>query len=360
MHPIAKDLLNWYQEHARDLPWRGSQDPYAIWVSEVMLQQTRVETVIPYFNRWMERFPTIQSLAAADLDEVLNLWEGMGYYRRARYLHQAAQLVADSGQGELPRSTKALRELPGIGEYTAAAIGSIAFDQDAIALDGNLKRVLARLFSLKLEVQTSQAKQMLRQQALEILPPGQAAEFNQALMDLGASVCTPQKPDCPNCPLNQHCQAYLQGIQAHLPIRKTRQELPEVPRAAAILFKGEQVLVGRRPAEGLLGGLWEFPGLDLKPVIDPLDQLIEWLQREVGIRAGQWQPAGSYQHAYSHFKVQVDAYQANWVEGQPKPTVHSELRWHPVGQLDQLPMGKVDRAIASDLPKRSSTRDRSA
>ena len=193
-HPAAKALLDWYSEHARDLPWRRTRDPYAIWVAEIMLQQTRVETVIPYYHRWMTRFPNITSLAQATLDEVLRHWEGLGYYRRAHHLHQAAAELLAQHDGLLPLALRDLEALPGIGAYTAAAIAALAFDEDAIALDGNLRRVFARLLNLELDARAPEGERRIRSRAEELLPAGQAASFNQALMDLGAAVCLPRSP----------------------------------------------------------------------------------------------------------------------------------------------------------------------
>lgn len=349
MHVIAQRLLDWYAANQRVLPWRSSQDPYAIWVSEIMLQQTRVETVLPYFHKWMARFPTVEALASADLEEVLNLWEGLGYYRRARYLHQAAQQLIDRTGGQLPTSKRALRELPGIGEYTAAAIGAFAYDQDTIALDGNLKRVLARLFDIDLELQSTEAVNRLRQLGQDILPTGKASDFNQALMDLGALICTPQNPGCSDCPLAEHCLAYAKGRQDELPVKRPKGSLPQVERAAAVLFKGDQVLLGRRPPDGLLADLWEFPGLDLDKARAPQAQLANWLREEIGLKANGWQAQGTYRHAYSHFKVVVHAYLGQWQTGQPASSQHTQLRWVRRDDLEQYPMGKVDRLIADSL-----------
>ena len=199
---FATNLLIWYKQHGRDLPWRVIKDPYATWVSEVMLQQTRVETVIPYFRHWMELFPTIADLAQSTQQSVLSIWEGLGYYSRARNLHRAAQMVMQNMGGELPRDPNALSELPGVGRYTAGAIASIAFGLDVPTLDGNIRRVLARVFNLIEPAHSSKGENLLWKVAGENLPAGQAGEYNQALMDLGAIICTPRAPDCPNCPVN--------------------------------------------------------------------------------------------------------------------------------------------------------------
>jgi A/G-specific adenine glycosylase len=258
--PLAGQLLAWYGKNARRLPWRGHPDPYAVWVSEVMLQQTRVETVIPYFERWMARFPTIPSLAAASQQDVLAAWEGLGYYSRARNLHRAAQVLAAEQGGKLPEDLDSLRLLPGIGRYTAAAIASIAFGKDAPTLDGNIRRVLARIFNLELPARSPEGERRLWDLAAEHLPAGQAGEYNQALMDLGATICTPRQPDCPHCPVNDLCAAYALGIQEQRPVLEPKPSLPHYTVAAAVIQRDGQVLIAQRPAQGLLGGMWEFPG----------------------------------------------------------------------------------------------------
>jgi A/G-specific adenine glycosylase len=349
MNPIASRLLDWYEANARDLPWRQSQDPYAIWVSEIMLQQTRVETVVPYYRRWMDKFPTVHELAQAELDEVLTLWEGLGYYRRARYLHEAAQQVVSHHGGQLPGQPRILRELPGVGEYTAAAISAFAYNNDSLALDGNLKRVLARIFKVELEVQTSEAKRLLRLKGEELLPAGRAADFNQALMDLGATICTPRSPACPSCPLAADCLAFRDGVQQQFPVRHSRGETPTVQRAAVALRRDDQVLVAQRPLDGLLGGLWEFPGVDLDADSTAEVQLRQMLAASFGLEAAHWHKQARFNHAYSHFRVEVELFIADWQSGELNPGKSGDRRWAEVGDLPDLAMGKVDRAIARTL-----------
>jgi A/G-specific adenine glycosylase len=225
-----------------------------------MLQQTRVEAVIPYYRRWMRRFPRMKDLAAASTDEVLQAWEGLGYYRRALNLHRAAQDLAAQGKKTLPDTVRELGALPGIGRYTAAAIAALAFGQDAIAIDGNLQRVLARLTDLRVDPRTPAGDRKIRAYAGHLLPPGRAAAFNQALMDLGAMVCQPRGPNCSACPIRSACQAFARGTQDRRPVRKRRAAIPHWSVGAAVLRRGGKVLIARRPEGGLLGGLWEFPG----------------------------------------------------------------------------------------------------
>jgi A/G-specific adenine glycosylase len=257
---IQSQLLAWAETSLRDLPWRRERTPYRVWVSEIMLQQTRVETVIPYYQRWMSRFPTIGALAQADLGQALKCWEGLGYYARCRNLHRAAWIVVERHGGQLPERRGELLALPGIGPYTVGAILSLAFGQDAAVLDGNVRRVLSRLYALDDDPREAKTRQKLWALAESLLPPGKAGRFNEALMDLGATVCTPKGPRCANCPLNQVCQAYASGDAEGYPPPTRRAPTPHYHVTAAVIWRDGQVLIAQRPLDGLLGGLWEFPG----------------------------------------------------------------------------------------------------
>lgn len=223
---IAKKLIRWYQKNKRSWPWRDNPDPYAVWVSEIMAQQTRLDTVLPYFQRWMAAFPTIAALAAASQQDVLNLWEGLGYYSRARNIHKAAQVVVDEYDSTLPDEVDRLLKLPGIGKYTAGAIASLAFGKDEAVVDGNVKRVLARVFNVQEAVDTGAGEKAIWELAREHLSPGQAGDYNQALMDLGASVCLPRNPLCETCPISDECVANKLGIQRELPHKKPKPDVP--------------------------------------------------------------------------------------------------------------------------------------
>ncbi len=343
-------LLNWYTSNARKMPWRGHPDPYAVWVSEIMLQQTRVETVRPDFERWMQRFPTVRDLAAANLQEVLNLWEGLGYYSRARNLHRAAQRVVRDWQGDLPQDVRSLRSLPGIGPYTAGAIASLAFNQDEPVVDGNVARVLARLFNLEEPVDSATGKKLLWRIAAENLPAGRAAAYNQALMELGALICLPRKPQCAACPLRVHCAAFDRGVQDSLPVRKPRGRTPHYTVTAAVIRRNGRVLIAQRPQDGLLGGLWEFPGGKLEAG----ESLASCLQREIGEELGVaiqvGEKMGVYQHAYTHFKVTLHAFACTLIDEQePQALEAADLRWVAAGDLAGFPMGKIDRQIAQQV-----------
>ncbi len=311
-----------------------------------MLQQTRVETVIPYFERWMETFPTISSLARATEQQVLSAWEGLGYYRRARNLHRAAAIITKEFGGEIPGDPRLLRALPGIGRYTAGAVASIAFGLDEPVLDGNIKRVLARLFDIDLPVNSTNGERHLWQVAAESLPSGQAGTYNQALMDLGATVCLPKNPRCALCPVKEMCICYSKGTQASRPVMKPRKALPHHIETVGVILKSGRVMLIQRPSKGLLGGMWAFPGGRVEE--DPLAELQSVLESEYRLVVVVTDPLPSIQHAYTHFRVTVYPFLCEFVslEG------HQEFNWVKVEQMDEYPMGKVDRTIARNLAQR--------
>jgi len=346
---LASRLLDWYTHNARRLPWREHPDPYAVWVSEIMLQQTRVETVLPYFERWMERFPSLADLAGARQEDVLAAWEGLGYYSRARNLHRAAQIIMNEYGGKIPDQVIELRKLPGIGRYTAGAIASIAFGRDEPALDGNIRRVLARLFDLGEPARSPAGEQRLWELARAHLPPGAAGAYNQALMDLGATLCTPRAPQCLRCPLVDLCQAYALGVQEQRPVASPRRAVPHYTVTAAVIQRDGSALIARRPQQGLLGGLWEFPGGKQQADEDLSACLRREICEELGVEVSVGELFGIYRHAYTHFRITLHAYNCCLLEGEPQPLQASELLWVPLGKLADYPMGKVDRLIASAL-----------
>jgi A/G-specific adenine glycosylase len=352
---FTADLLAWYAQHARVLPWRGNCNPYAIWVSEIMLQQTRVETVIPYFEHWMERFPSLTSLAQASQKDVLMAWEGLGYYGRARNLHRAAQIVVREMNGELPRDPQALSRLPGVGRYTAGAIASLAFGVDAPALDGNIRRVLARVFNLTEPARSPSGERRLWELAAGHLPPGRAGDYNQALMDLGATICTPRAPNCPGCPVSRYCQARALGVQEERPVALPKPAIPHYIVTAAVIHRDDQVLIAQRPQDGLLGGLWEFPGGKLQPGEDLAACLQREICEELGAGIDIQGRLGVYRHAYTHFRVTLHAFHCALAHGgQPQPLQVHDLRWVSPGELANYPMGKIDRQISGDLLAREA------
>jgi A/G-specific adenine glycosylase len=339
-------LLAWYARHARALPWRGARDPYRVWVSEIMLQQTRVEAVIPYYRRWLRRFPTVRALARAQLGNVLAAWEGLGYYSRARNLHRAAQVVVKEFGGRLPRDPASLRRLPGVGRYTAGAIASIAFGADAAALDGNVKRVLARVFNVKLDVKSAAGEARLWALAESLVPRGRAGDFNQALMDLGATLCLPKAPRCPACPLLGLCEAQRLGLQEQRPVRGVKAAVPHYDVTAGIVRRNGRVLVAQRPADKLLGGLWEFPGGKKERGESLPDCLRRELREELGIEVAVGPQVLTLQHGYTHFKITLHVFECRLVSGKPRPIEAAAFQWARPAELSRFAMGKSDRRIA--------------
>ena len=343
MNTFTHRLLAWYRRNARTLPWRGHPDPYAVWISEIMLQQTRVETVIPYFQRWMDRFPTIRALAGSSEQNVLKLWEGLGYYSRARNLHKAAKILVEKYDGKLPRDLDVLRGLPGIGRYTVGAIASMAFGLDEPTLDGNIRRVLARVFNISLPANSSAGQKSLWDLAARYLPRHRAGDYNQALMDLGATICLPKNPCCLICPLMELCEARLKGIQDQRPVLKPKKKTPHYILAAAVVVKNGCVLLAKRPSKGLLGGMWEFPNGRVDG--DPAKELSKVLKAGYSLKVHGREALGVVHHAYSHFKVTVHPFRCQLVS----MSKSAGLKWVKLKDLEGFPMGKVDRQISKLL-----------
>ncbi len=345
---LRQSLLSWYAEVGRDLPWRQSRDPYAIWVSEIMLQQTQVKTVIPYYHRWLTLFPTVAALAIAEQQQVLKAWEGLGYYARARNLHRAAQSIMQHHGGTFPDCLSAVMTLPGIGRTTAGGILSAAFDQPLAILDGNVKRVLARLIAL--QTPPNRAIALLWQLSEALLDRQQPRNFNQAIMDLGATVCTPHQPRCPQCPWKMHCQAYNQDIQSKLPMSELRAPLPHKIIGVAVIWNDQgQILIDRRRQEGLLGGLWEFPGGKVEPG-ETIEACIQReIREELGIEIAVGDRLIVVDHAYSHFRVTLNVHHCRHLNGEPQAIECDEIRWVTLADIDQYPFPKANVQIIEAL-----------
>ena len=356
-HPSASSLsaalLSWVEGgNLRALPWRVEpRDPYAVWVSEIMLQQTQVTTVMPYFERLLEQFPTVNVLAEASQSEVLKAWEGLGYYSRARNLHKAARLVVAQHDGQLPADRKALLALPGIGRYTAGAILSIAFGQRAAAVDGNVKRVLARVYDIDADVGKSATETLLWHLAealVDAVEPQRAGTINEALMDLGATVCTPQGPRCPACPLSDQCLARQRGTQEERPVRTARKPLPHFDVSAAVLHhphRADQFLIAERPPDGMLGGLWEFPGGKRHDGETLPDCLRREMMEELAVDVAVGEHVASIRHAYTHFKITLYAFHCRLLTGVPQSIGVADWRWVTLADLDNYAFAVTDQKI---------------
>ncbi|MBI1871690.1 MAG: A/G-specific adenine glycosylase [Chlamydiae bacterium] len=331
---IQKKLLAWYHQYKRDLPWRQTKDPYAIWVSEMMLQQTQVKTVIPYYERWIRKFPNVKKLAQAPLDQVLKHWEGLGYYSRARNLHKGAQWIVEKYGGRIPQTSKELIELPGIGLYTANAIASIAFDKDVPVVDGNVKRVLSRIFLL------SNDPGKIYKEAERLLVKGEANSFNQAMMELGATVCMPQNPVCLLCPIQSDCKAFQQGLQGKYPIAEKRIVQKNIKTFGGLIWKKGKLLIRQRPLKGLLGGLWEFPTYVTKNG-EGTTAYFEHLKKEVQLQIKIGKKIGDFKHIYTHLIEWLEIYDYEWVEGQIPRTLKKTWVWVSPEKLKDFPFSGI-------------------
>jgi len=346
---IFAPLLAWFADHARDLPWRRDRTPYRVWLAEVMLQQTRVDTVIPYYERFLQLFPTTQHLANASLEDVLRVWEGLGYYARARNLHAAAREIIARHGGQLPSTFEELLALPGFGSYTAGAVASIAFGRDVPALDGNTRRVLARVSEVAEDVSRATTQRKLDALARSFLPPGQAGPFNEALIELGATVCTPRKPSCSACPLRSECLAFAKGDPARLPVRRRRRPVPHYNVTAAVTMRDGQVLIAQRNLEDMLGGLWEFPGGKVEADETLPECLEREMREEMGVEVAVGELLTVVKHAYTHFRITLHAHICTLVSGEPRCLDCAAYQWAEPAGLDRLPMSVADRRISEAL-----------
>lgn len=352
---LVTSLLRWWDEGHTLPPWRESRDPYAIWVSEVMLQQTQIATVIPYYERWMSRFPTVYALALASLDAVLKQWEGLGYYSRARNLHAAAQIIVAEYDGNLPHSASELIKLPGIGRYTAGAIASIAFDQPVPILDGNIIRLLSRLIDLADDVTTTATKKKLWQLATDLVPQQRPGAYNQSLMELGQQCCRPATPLCSRCPLSAICLARERGTEQQRPVRPPRKRVPHYDVVAGIIWQAQEqsatapFLIAQRPLDGLLGGLWEFPG-GKQESGETLEQALRReIREELALDIAVGRQLTTVKHAYTHFRITLHAFHARALGNNPQHIGVADYAWVTLAHLDDYAFAAADRQIIAAL-----------
>nr|WP_295971345.1 A/G-specific adenine glycosylase [uncultured Bacillus sp.] len=305
------DLINWFMEEKRDLPWRQDRDPYKIWVSEIMLQQTRVDTVIPYFTRFIEQFPTVKALSEAEEENILKAWEGLGYYSRARNLHSAVKEVQEKYGGKVPEDPKEISSLKGVGPYTAGAILSIAYGKAEPAVDGNVMRVLSRILSIWEDIAKPATRKIFEKAVRQLISHDNPSYFNQALMELGAIVCTPSSPSCLLCPVREHCSAFHEGVQDELPV-KIKNKKQRAVHLAAVVLQDERgrTLIHKRPENGLLANLWEFPNVEIHlPYRSEGEQLQEYIRSEFGVEMQLGDMAGTIDHVFSHLTWNIHVYQ---------------------------------------------------
>jgi A/G-specific adenine glycosylase len=327
---IQEKLVGWFESGQRDLPWRRSYQPYAVWISEIMLQQTQVKTVLPYYDRWMRRFPDIRAVADAPEEEILKLWEGLGYYSRARNIQKTARLLIREHQGDLPRDHRALLDLPGIGRYTAGAIMSVAFNEDFPLVDGNVERVLARVFEIDSPLGEQGTRQALWRIAERLVPPGRARPFNQGMMELGALVCLPKNPLCPECPIQGECASFASGTVNQRPVPGRKRAPSPIDVAVGILVRGDgRILIQKRPPTGLMPHLWEFPGGKVQDGEGPDAALIREFLEELELRVHRLDRLATLRHSYTSFRVTLHAFFCEPVAKGQKPVPHAavDIRW---------------------------------
>jgi A/G-specific adenine glycosylase len=345
MKPFEKSLTRWYRKNKRDLPWRHTQDPYPIWVSEIMLQQTQVQTVIPYYHRFLKAFPTLKHLAKAPEVKVLKLWEGLGYYARARNLRKACQEILKTHEGKIPQDPEALSNLPGIGPYTTGAILSIAFQKPMPVVDGNVSRVFCRVFGIRNEPTTPKVRKKLWQLATQLVPKKNPGDFNQALMELGATICTPYAPACDICPVQRRCTAYRLGLQEKIPMPSKRAAVKKAHAAVALVRIQNKILVRRRPSHGLLGGLWEFPQF-VYANEKGHKKLKADILKELGIQVEVKKAAISLNHRFTHLDLTLTCYPCvPKNRGVPKKRAPN-ARWTRIRDLSKLPLPRAHQKIA--------------
>lgn len=347
---IQNELLNWFKAYQRDLPWRRTYDPYQVWISEIMLQQTQVKTALPYFDCWIQTLPTIQSVAEANEDMILKQWEGLGYYSRARNLQKAARVIMEKHSGRFPENYDDIRALPGIGPYTAGAIASIAFNQNQPIVDGNIIRLIARLLDYQENTRTN--VKPFWDRAEQLIPLGEARNFNQAMMEFGALICTPQAPGCGSCPLQAVCSAYRNGTVDQVPNRGPKQEKVPIQVAIVVIRDPEnenKIFIQKRPQGGLMSGLWEFPGGKMEKGETPEQALGREINEELGITLKNIKPLKRIKHAYTKFIVDLHCFYAERAHGTLEPRASQHHRWVMFEDLKSYPFPAANVKLIEQL-----------
>jgi A/G-specific adenine glycosylase len=357
VQPFQENLLYWFERNMRDLPWRQDKDPYKVWVSEIMLQQTRVDTVIPYFNRFMEKFPTVNALADAPEDDVLKQWEGLGYYSRARNLQRAVREVKENYGGKVPNDPKQISSLKGVGPYTAGAILSIAYGKREPAVDGNVMRVFSRIFAIEEDIQKQKTRKRFEDLVRELIPTGSASYFNQGIMELGALICTPKSPKCIVCPVEEMCRAKQLGIEQQLPVKEKKKKPRSLNMVAGVLLEDDKVLIRQREGEGLLAKLYEFPNLEWDDVPD--ETISGHIFEYYGLEAVTSEAYQSVKHVFSHLIWNITVLNLKLVNNRKKNVLEYTLPinsyWVKIEHLDQYAFPVSHQKIKQQLQKKAKT-----
>lgn len=356
-------VLRWYARHGRDLPWRENRDPYRIWISEAMLQQTTVTAVKPYFARFLARFPTVEALAEAPIEDVLRQWEGLGYYSRARNLHRAAQVIVQEHGGVFPPNVDVLHDLPGVGRYTAGAIASFAYDIRAPIVEANTLRLYCRMLGYDGDPRSKAGQTLLWEFAETILPTREAGAFNHAVMDLGATVCRPSDPDCANCPLTSCCEAFARGTQDSIPQKAKRPELTDVIDATVVVRSSDRVLIRRRGPDERWAGLWDYPRLTLEDAVGARDDVLHrvsrdaltgWLKEQTGLAVRDWEHVADIRHGVTRYRIRLLCFLARAASTKSFPE-RDDLRWITAAELEATPLSMTGRKLTKLIASRQST-----
>ncbi len=358
---LRRRLLAWYDANARDLPWRRrAGDPYAVWLSEIMLQQTQVATVKDYFERFIQAIPSIDALAKAPEQKVMRLWEGLGYYRRARQLHQAAKVIVAEHAGQFPRDPDAVRALPGIGRYTAGAILSIAFDDRQPILEANTLRLLSRLVGYAGDPRSGEGQRLLWATAEALLPRRGAGRLNQALMELGSGICTPRSPACATCPIAAHCRAFQQGRQQEIPPPKSKPAIEAVREAAVVVRRRGRILLLRWPTGRRWAGLWDFPRFPVHAEHPPAlrQEIIDNVRALTGTTVAPGEKIATLTHGVTRFRITLECHQAEYAAASKNGSEPLETQWVKLDELDDLPLSSTGRKLANLISSRAAYRPR--
>jgi A/G-specific adenine glycosylase len=347
----SNHLVTWFRKNQRTMPWREAPLPYFIWVSEMMLQQTQVDTVIPYFHRFIAAFPTVQSLAAAPQQDVLKLWEGLGYYSRARNFHKAAIIITNEFNGELPTTYEDLQKLPGIGPYCAAAIASIAFEKPIPVVDGNVLRVFARVWGISDDIRQTKVRQEIFNRLIPFIEKEKPSDFNQGIMELGALICKPQKPLCENCPISYACYAYQNNKIAELPFKTKAAKSPHYDIGVGVIWHNQKFLIARRKETQMLGGLWEFPGGKKTDNETIEETVLREIKEETGLTVKVISPMPPVKHTYTHFKITLTAFHCIYESGEATPNTSDEIKWIEIKDIPNYPFPKANLKVLEHISR---------